>query len=85
MVWALALRVAWALTWWIVPLLWAVWCAVFWRPSLIAATLETVLAGAVPATLFSPANVCLHMLGSLHGKAFARISLDTMRKNGALV
>ena len=45
MTWALALRAAIALLWWIVPLVWAVWRAVFWRPSLTAALIELVIAG----------------------------------------
>ena len=46
MTWALALRIAIALLWWIVPLVWAVWRAVFWRPSLTASLIEVVIAGA---------------------------------------
>ena len=46
MAWALALRVAIGVLWWIVPLVWAVWRAVFWRPSLMAALIELVIAGA---------------------------------------
>ena len=46
MAWALALRVAIGILWWIVPLVWAVWRAVFWRPSLMAALIELVIAGA---------------------------------------
>ena len=45
MVWALFLRLAIALTWWIVPIVWMIWCAVFWRPSLTAAIIEFVSAG----------------------------------------
>ena len=45
MAWALALRITIAVLWWIVPVLWAVWRAVFWRPSLTAALIELVIAG----------------------------------------
>ena len=45
MAWALALRIIFALVWWIVPLVWAVWRAVFWHPSLTAALIETVMGG----------------------------------------
>ena len=44
--WVLLLRLAVWLVWGIVPMMWTVFCVVYWRPTVTAAIIETVIWGA---------------------------------------